>query len=40
MNSKITDYVIEKIIFVCGIIAIVFVVLIFEYSRKSKKVLQ
>ena len=35
MNSKITDYIIEKIIFLCGIIAIVFVVLIFGFLLKE-----
>ncbi|MDD5102004.1 MAG: phosphate ABC transporter permease subunit PstC [Endomicrobiaceae bacterium] len=35
MFRKITDYIIEKIIFICGILAIVFVVLIFGFLFKE-----
>lgn len=35
MFRKITDYIIEKIIFTCGILAIVFVVLIFGFLFKE-----
>lgn len=35
MKNKVIDYIIEKIIFICGIIAIVFVVLIFGFLLKE-----
>lgn len=35
MKNRITDYIIEKIIFLCGIIAVVFVVLIFSFLLKE-----
>ena len=35
MKNRITDYIIEKIIFLCGIIAIVFVILIFGFLLKE-----